>query len=90
MQFTLVGWSQFGFQGDQGYVSGYKFHIIRESVSSNLHGREACSVTVPTDIVSRIGEPQIGGVYNCTYDQRGRIIGYKLLQAPGQQKMSDS
>lgn len=88
MQFTLVGWSHFGFTNDQGkYVEGYKFHIIRASTVRDFHGSEATAITVSEQLVQRCGEPVVGGVYNCTYDQKGRIAGYKLAVTPGQQKI---
>lgn len=88
MQFQLVGWSHYGFTNDAGkYVEGYKFHIVRESSSQNFNGSEATSVSVSEQMVQRCGEPVVNGVYGCTYDQRGRLAGYKLLKDPRQQKL---
>lgn len=89
MQFQLVGWSHYGFTNDAGkYVEGYKFHIIRHSSAQNFHGSEACSLSVSEQTVQHCGEPVVNGIYNVTYDQKGRIAGYKLAQDPRQQKIS--
>lgn len=88
MQFQLVGWSHYGFTNDKGqYVEGYKFHIIRSSMARDFHGSEATSVSVSEQLVQHCGEPVVGGIYNCTYDQKGRLAGYKLAVDPAQQKI---
>lgn len=88
MQFTLVGWSHYGFTNDKGqYVEGYKFHIVRQSAARDFHGHEACSMSVSEQTVQHCGDPIVGGVYNVTYDQKGRIAGYKCVQDPSQTRI---
>lgn len=88
MQFQLVGWSHYGFTNDKGqYVEGFKFHILRQSAARDFHGNEACSLSVSEQLVQHCGEPVVGGVYNVTYDQKGRIAGYRLASDPNQTKI---
>lgn len=86
MQFKLLGWSHYGFTNDAGkYIEGYKFHVQRPCMKDNFHGDEVAAISVSEKLVQSCGEPKVNNIYNCTYDQNGRLIGYALVTA--QQKM---
>lgn len=91
MHFKLVGWSHYGFTNDKGqYIEGFKLHVVRPSTARDFNGQEVAALSASEQLVQRCGELTVGGLYNVTYDQKGRLAGYKLAQAPGQQKIPNT
>lgn len=91
MQFQLIGWSHYGFTNDSGkYVEGYKFHICRQSAVRDFHGMEVAALSVSEDLVHRMGLPELNGLYNVTYDQKGRLAGYSLVEVLGKKTTQSS
>lgn len=88
MQFTLVGYSHYGFTNDRGqYIEGFKFHVVRPSGKKNFQGMEAVSISVSEEMVQQFGLPELNKAYAVTYDQNGKLASYKLVN-PAQTKIA--
>lgn len=87
LQFNLVGWSHYSFTADDGkFLEGYKFHVVRPSMKSGFNGNEAAVLSVSEQLVQACGDPQTGRIYECMYDQKGRLASYKAVSPAGPQK----
>lgn len=93
MQMRLVGYRNYSFVSDDGKsVEGCSFYVVRQSSSDSVVGMEALKINVPRNIRDECGKPEVNAVYDVSYNERGRIVSYKMIQpapmgpAPGVRK----